>query len=79
MGMDVRQRFRFSELIVIGISWGGREMEAAAIAPQDLHMWQHKQNQSGAGTIGEIYSLLDFPHMRANWYITLYTQSKASH
>lgn len=41
MGMDVRQRFRWGELIVIRDSWGGWELEivgGAEISPQDLHM-----------------------------------------
>lgn len=75
MGMDVRQRFWFSELIVIRISWGGGELKAAgaaAIAPQDLRMRQHKQHQSGMGMVVKAIPSL-VCHMRANWCIALQT------
>lgn len=37
MGMDVRQRFWFCELIVIRFSWGGSELEAVGTSAKGLH------------------------------------------
>lgn len=66
MVLEFRHRLWFSELIVIRISWG-QELKAAgaaAIAPQDAHKWQHKQNPYEVGMIGENCSLLSSPHPR---------------
>lgn len=66
MVLEFRQRFWFSELIVIRISWGQelKAASAAAIAPQDAHKWQHKQNPYEVGMTGENCSLLSLPHLR---------------
>lgn len=73
IGMDVRQRFWFSELIVIRISSGGWELEpagAAVMAPQDLPMW-HKQNKSGVGMVVKNIPSLVY-HIWVNWCIMLH-------
>lgn len=78
MGMDVRQRFRFSELIVIRISCEGGSWRSAGL-PQSPHrtllMWQHKSNQDEVWKTGGDYSLHDLHHVGklANQFI--HTQS----
>lgn len=66
MGMDVGQRFWFSELIVIEITWGrmgvgGHQCRCCDCpAGPSYSLWQRKQNGSA---VRENDSLLRFPHL----------------